>query len=600
MGRLPGLLLAASSLLLAQPQPKTILFTRLGPSQTGLFVSNADGTAERPLLNSESLDYNPAWSPDGQWIVFTSERNGSADLYRVKPDGTGLQQLTANPAYDDQADVSPDGQKLVFVSTRGDGTTDLWVRDLSTNRETRLTSGPGGDFRPAWSPDGKWIAFSSDRGTKVQRDGGGQWWVRLQLADLYIIHQDGSALKRVTNSGRFCGGPRWTRDSRHVVGYCLSGEETFAYRSVSDASDEALRRMGRVPLRGNTTLVSIDVSTLEQTTIAAAPGIKSFPAVLNDGEIAYVRKDGDGRGISYNSSGKAGPLGMVRSPSWSPDGTRVVYHKLLDLKAPSWQKAWSRNPGYDLATTYTFPAFDPSGKRLIATSGNTRLVQIETGRNVAHTVFEQEGKLAQSADWSPQGDAILFGLGQYFRNRAQGAQVAMIKPDGSGLREITSGANNNGFPSYAPDGKRFVYRTFGPEGQGLRIMNLEDGHVTKLTEDYDNFPRWSPRGDVIMFVRRLDDSFMIFTITTDGKRLKRLTDPGGDDSHGTWSSDGEWIAFASARMGFKDEALNTDSPQPYGEIFVMRYDGTRVQQLTDNQWEEGSPAWLPWNRTTPR
>ena len=600
MGRLPGLLLAASSLLLAQPQPKTILFTRLGPSQTGLFVSNADGTAERPLLNSESLDYNPAWSPDGQWIVFTSERNGSADLYRVKPDGTGLQRLTANPAYDDQADVSPDGQKLVFVSTRVDGTTDLWVRDLSTNRETRLTSGPGGDFRPAWSPDGKWIAFSSDRGTKVQRDGGGQWWVRLQLADLYIIHPDGSALKRVTNSGRFCGGPRWTRDSRHVVGYCLSGEETFAYRSVSDATDEALRRMGRVPLRGNTTLVSIDVSTLEQTTIAAAPGIKSFPAVLNDGEIAYVRKDGDGRGISYNSSGKAGPLGMVRSPSWSPDGTRVVYHKLLDLKVPSWQKAWSRSPGYDLATTYTFPAFDPSGKRLIATSGNTTLVQIETGRNVAHTVFEQEGKLAQSADWSPQGDAILFGLGQYFRNRAQGAQVAMIKPDGSGLREITSGANNNGFPSYAPDGKRFVYRTFGPEGQGLRIMNLEDGHVTKLTEDYDNFPRWSPRGDVIMFVRRLDDSFMIFTITTDGKRLKRLTDPGGDDSHGTWSPDGEWIAFASARMGFKDEALNTDSPQPYGEIFVMRYDGTRVQQLTDNQWEEGSPAWLPWNRTTPR
>ena len=59
-----------------------------------------------------------------------------------------------------------------------------------------------------------------------------------------------------------------------------------------------------MPLRGNTTLVSIDVSTLEQTTIAAAPGIKSFPAVLNDGEIAYVRKDGDGRGISYNSSGK--------------------------------------------------------------------------------------------------------------------------------------------------------------------------------------------------------------------------------------------------------------------------------------------------------
>jgi Tol biopolymer transport system component len=191
----------------------------------------------------------------------------------------------------------------------------------------------------------------------------------------------------------------------------------------------------------------------------------------------------------------------------------------------------------------------------------------------------------------------LFGLGQYFRNRAQGAQVAMIKPDGSGLREVTSGANNNGFPSYAPDGKRFVYRTFGPEGQGLRVMNLDDGRVTKLTEEYDNFPRWSPRRDLIMFVRRIEGSFALFTITPDGKHLKRLTDLGSDNSHGTWSPDGEWIAFASSRMGFKDEALNTDSPQPYGEIFLMRYDGTHVQQLTDNQWEEGTPAWLPWNKT---
>src|SRR6478752_9101347 len=116
MGRLGILLLAATGLFLAQPE--TILFTRLGPSQLRLFVSNADGTAERRLLETDSLDYNPVWSRNGQWIVFTSERSGSADLYRVKPDGTGLERLTDNPAYDDQADFSPDGQQLAFVSTR--------------------------------------------------------------------------------------------------------------------------------------------------------------------------------------------------------------------------------------------------------------------------------------------------------------------------------------------------------------------------------------------------------------------------------------------------------------------------------------------------
>jgi hypothetical protein len=46
-------------------------------------------------------------------------------------------------------------------------------------------------------------------------------------------------------------------------------------------------------------------------------------------------------------------------------------------------------------------------------------------------------------------------------------------------------------------------------------------------------------------------------------------------------------------MGFKDEALLIGAPQPYGEVFVMRYDGSEVEQLTDDQWEEGVPAWQP-------
>jgi hypothetical protein len=103
------------------------------------------------------------------------------------------------------------------------------------------------------------------------------------------------------------------------------------YRSTSDRTDEELQRMGRVTLRGNTRLVSVDVATLEQTAIDAQPGIKSFPAVLNDGEIAYVRRDSDGRGISYNSTGKRGPRGMVRSPSWSPDSFARQLRDFHDL-----------------------------------------------------------------------------------------------------------------------------------------------------------------------------------------------------------------------------------------------------------------------------
>ena len=96
-----------------------------------------------------------------------------------------------------------------------------------------------------------------------------------------------------------------------------------------------------------------------------------------------------------------------------------------------------------------------------------------------------------------------------------------------------------------------------------------------------------------MFARLVDGAYEIYTIQPDGTGLKRLTFTGGNDAHMAWSPDGEHIVFASSRMGFKDEVVYTDAPQPYGEIFVMRYDGTNIEQLTDNQWEDGTPAWQP-------
>src|ERR1039457_1475594 len=167
MSRFRVLFLAVSVLASAAVSSSAadrILFDRLGPSQASLFISNADGSAERPLTQSASLDYNPSWSPIGDWIVFTSERAGSADLYRIHPDGTGLDRLTDHPAYDDQAAFSPDGKQVVFVTTRAAGTANLWILDVATHQARPLTAGHGGDFRPAWSPDGRLsLAWAASR-----------------------------------------------------------------------------------------------------------------------------------------------------------------------------------------------------------------------------------------------------------------------------------------------------------------------------------------------------------------------------------------------------------------------------------------------------
>ena len=133
---------------------EVMLMNRIAPSKMTLFVANADGSGERRLLpDSAGMDYDASFSPDGKWIVFTSERDkdgdGQADLWRVHPDGSGLERLTKEASMQDAGVVSPDGRSLAFVSTEGGArTANIWVMDLASKRARNLT-GDGRKEPPA-------------------------------------------------------------------------------------------------------------------------------------------------------------------------------------------------------------------------------------------------------------------------------------------------------------------------------------------------------------------------------------------------------------------------------------------------------------------
>jgi Tol biopolymer transport system component len=156
-------------------------------------------------------------------------------------------------------------------------------------------------------------------------------------------------------------------------------------------------------------------------------------------------------------------------------------------------------------------------------------------------------------------------------------------------------------PSWSPDGTHVVYRIARGTKRELYILDTATGKNRKLEtgSEYDTFPSWSPRGDWIVFTSKRDNDYEIYRIRPDGSGLKRLTHAPGNDAHASVSPDGKWIAFATARQGFKDEAVQMlmgATFQPYGELAVMRIDGSELHMLTDNSTEEGAPAWVPGRR----
>jgi Tol biopolymer transport system component len=598
-------------------QKAVMLMNRIGPSKLELYIAHADGTGERRLLpDSKFLDYDPSFSPDGQWIVFTSERSGAgqgqADLWRVHPDGTGLERLTADPSVEDAGVLSPDGTKLAYVSTKGGGrTTNIWVLDLNTKQAKNLTwdgkSEPSptmnSSFRPSWSPDGQWIAFSSDRGEKWAGAEQGAGVGHTQPLSLYIIHPDGTGLRRITTTAPALstGEPRWTRDGKSLLAYEIKTPDTMGARFADFAGPY---------IDAASQIVRIDVATEAEAPVTSGAGLKTDPQDLGGGRIGYLVKGGPkagpGQGLAY-ADGTRGTLGKVRTPSWSPDGKEVVYTRYDMTNRAQYSPLYSWDPARQYRYTDVFPTLCKKTGKLAITDLNFPFGNPTASLSVMNPdgsdrkkIFQRPDGAALMPSWSPDCQWLAVGFGTFFGGRSfRPANIMLVKADGTETKELTQGALNIGFPAWSPDGKTIIFRVWGKENgqdvKGLRAMTLDDHKVKILTTTWDNFPFYSPSGDRVVFTRQMPNAdFEVFTMKPDGTDQRRLTYTAGADAHATWSEDGQALWFESSRSGFKDEApLYDTSPQPYAQVFLMNRDGSNVRQMTDSKWEDSMGTYLP-------
>lgn len=192
-----------------------------------IFVARADGTDRRNISNNPANDWGPDWSPDGETIVFNSDRSGSIRGYLASPDGSNVRPVAVD-AWVEYPAFSPDGTRIAFSGALGNNY-ELFVADLASGSVTRLTDSPGHDNWPAWSPDGTTIAFTSvrddcgiaPRSQECWRgDGPGD-----EHSDVWLIAPDGTNLRRATTmNGQFVA---WSPDSRYVL---VSGRALYVIR----------------------------------------------------------------------------------------------------------------------------------------------------------------------------------------------------------------------------------------------------------------------------------------------------------------------------------------------------------------------------------
>lgn len=144
--------------------------------------------------------------PSGQVLLFLSDRDGDTEIYSMHADGGDPIRLTRNGATDFSPRWSPDGERILFLSNRAPGTSgaasiELFVMSSDGSDVTRLTTNDVLESAPSWSPDGARILYSTE-GSRGK---------------IFVMNADGSNVVQITDNGWADSVPQWSPDGSRIA-----------------------------------------------------------------------------------------------------------------------------------------------------------------------------------------------------------------------------------------------------------------------------------------------------------------------------------------------------------------------------------------------
>jgi len=288
-------------------------------------------------------------------------------------------------------------------------------------------------------------------------------------------------------------------------------------------------------------------ATLPHGAISFVRGTILAGTPIPDAEIYLMEPDGSGvrRLTDAAAEGK-----VAAEPAWSPDGTRIAFV---------------------LSTPEHLGAYAGDGDLYVMSADGTGMTKLTNGLRDAHPA------------WSPDGTRIVFV-------RDQGNSLVVMNADGSGATEIRPYGEvfpPYQWPAWSPDGTRIAFQaspSAGVDTNGVYVTDIDGNGTAKVTPgSSDGYPAWSPDGTTLAYAG--SDGIYLHDMQSGTDR--RLTFCGkpencGFDFEPSWAPDGSRIVFA--RQDYGGSSVQT---------FVVKADGTGVQQLTSGPEWNAEPVWQP-------
>jgi tricorn protease len=515
------LLIQAQSKLLRHPaySKGRVAFSYLGD----IWTANEDGSGVDRLTDSVARDVYPRFSPDGNWIAFSSNRAGNFDVYLIPAIGGKPRQLTFHSANDNVVGWTPDGHRIIFESSRNKGV----FPSVSTLFEVSVD---GGLEQPLSTDWGSWASYSSD-GSKLAFTRHPGVWSRKHYRGSYAVDLwlEDVASKKFTRLGEddYKGNYLWPMYGRGGEIYYV-GDEMPNEKSVKWGSPEiykSVNNIWKISDRGGK-----PVQVTHHTS-----GNLFFPSLSADGKT-IVYEENFGLWKLDTATGKSSEIRIDIKSDPKESETELV-------------SIANEAQGFNLS---------PSTRRA-AISTHGEIFTIATDRGEVQRVTETPWR-EDDPRWSPDGKWIAF-----VSDRTGRQEIWTADETGRGLKRLSDADCDKPSIAWAPDSRSLLWS--GSDHQ-LRRVEIASGK-TEVVASSDvatiGNPQFSPDGVWISYSKRdplLRDHVYIKAASGGTERLI-----GADDfliSNGAkWTPDGKRLLMLGGVGAPAMSALNRTVLQLY-------------------------------------